>query len=752
MPDPSRPTGQEIINLLKAGKLPKMVDWFDPLILGMVAIRTVISSTIGEYADQRPMQEAADGQRDMKRLSRRHDYSRVDEPEHPTEILPPDADQDNPYYALSAVNAIDDQALQEARADRRLNFEKGAFWIDFIADLGDGFEATYAMAHLLSKPRLEVKRTRHKEGVEDLPAGQILILGGDLAYPNATEEEYRRRCLEPYDWAFPFIPDLNNPKKLEPPRELFFIAGNHDWYDGLAAFSNQFCYETTAIGGWRCTQQRSYFALELPFGWWIWGVDVALSDSLDVAQRHYFEAIMSRQVEEGDKIIIVLHAPDWFKHEYKALTMICQLARQKSEVCAILAGDLHHYSHYESEVREPPLHLITSGGGGAFAHPTHDQKNSIYVSEKVAGASPTGRDAVVTLQEDAKKGSKIRFTAGRKQFYPTKFRSRLLALENLVLPLHNWRFAAFIGLVYMIYAWVFQIAIADPTVALKNAQHVNIEMQCLTSNPHDAGLAQACTEAKTGTFDKKLEDLTGLSERRQPLDSKAAPGATAARDEITAKIAKLLADVEAQGGWWSYLWGVLGVQFAPDRVLSGMLASPAFFFMVAGLWIGLVQYAEIDLASTFLRWSVKLAIGTTHAAAHLTVLLATNSVLDIVYNFFAESHNLAVKVGGIALYTVLMVGIGGLLGALVFGIYWVLTSLLLGMHPDAFSALGIKSYKNFLRMKLEPNKLTIYPIALDRIPGRSGWRPNEGEGSLIEPKRPLKPRLIETPIEIKRPT
>src|SRR5262249_51188194 len=631
-----------------------------------------------------------------------------------------------------------------------LYFEKGAFWIDFIADLGDGFEATYAMAHLLAKPRLEVKCTSRKEGEIELPAGQILILGGDLAYPNATEEEYRRRCLEPYDWAFPFTPDLENPNKREPPRELFFIAGNHDWYDGLAAFSNQFCYETTAIGGWRCTQQRSYFALELPFGWWIWGVDVALSDSLDVAQRHYFEAIVSRQVEEGDKVIIILHAPDWFKHEYKPLTMICQLARQKGEVCAILAGDLHHYSHYKSEkTRVPPLHLITSGGGGAFAHPTHDQKNSIDVSEKVAGTSPTGTDAVVTLQQDVKKGSKICFTAGRKQFYPTKFRSRLLALENLILPLHNWRFAAFIGLVYMIYAWVFQIAIADPTVALKNAQYVNIEMQCLTQSPRDAGLARACTEAKREAFDKRLEELTTQSERRQAAEG-ASLGARAAKDEVTAKVAKLLAEIEAQGGWWSYLWGVLSVQFAPDRVLSGMLASPAFFFMIAGLWIGLVQYAEIDLTSNFLRWSVKLVIGTAHATAHLTVLLATNSVLDIVYNFFAESHNFAVKVGGITLYTVLMVGIGGLLGALVFGIYWVLTSLLLGMHPDAFSALGIKSYKNFLRMKFEPHKLTIYPIALDRIPGRNGWRPNTGEGSLIKPKKDLKTRLIETPIEIEK--
>src|SRR5215470_16758742 len=79
----SRPSGKQIIERLEARKLPQMVDWFDPLVLGMVAIRTLISSTIGEYADQRPMQEAADGQRDMSRLARRHDYSKTDKSRTP---------------------------------------------------------------------------------------------------------------------------------------------------------------------------------------------------------------------------------------------------------------------------------------------------------------------------------------------------------------------------------------------------------------------------------------------------------------------------------------------------------------------------------------------------------------------------------------------------------------------------------------------------------------------------------------------
>jgi hypothetical protein len=773
MSEAPRPSGEKVIEWLEAGELPQMVDWFDPLVLGQVAVRTLISSTIGEYADQRPMQEAADGQRDMTRLTRRHDYSKIDGTKTPPVIRPPDAEPCNPYYMKEGSEEFkeatpEDQRLFKSRWNRTLPLDdSGALWVDFIADLGDGFEATYAMAYLLAQPQIVVPGANRKAAARTLQAGQILIFGGDLAYPNATEEEYRTRCLEPYDWAFPFTPVPESEDKHEPKRDLFFIAGNHDWYDGLAAFSNQFCYETSAIGGWRCRQQRSYFALQLPYNWWIWGVDVALGDSLDVAQRHYFEAIVAKRVNPGDKIIIVLHAPDWFKRRYKALTMICQLAREKGEVCALLAGDLHHYSRYESDHREPKLHLITSGGGGAFAHPTHDQKATIRVRESVAGVdAPKDVDKTGPGKKDrpSRGAGRLRarsrdtddligFSASGNQFYPTKRLSRILALNNIFLPLHNLRFALFLGVVYMVYAWVFQIAVADPTVAIKQAQSVSIEMQCRTDNPDNEALARSCAERKISTLDKKLSELTGTDERATPQDRRGKSSAETAKEEVGSKLDKLLADIQRQGGWWNYLWGVLSVQFSPDRVLSGMLASPALFFLVAGLWIGLVQYAEADIASVFLKWSAKLVLGTVHTAAHLTVLLATNSVLDVVYNFFAESHNFFVKVPGIALYTALMIIIGGILGAFVFGIYWVVTSLLFGMHPDSFSALGIRNYKNFLRMKFEKDKLTIYPIALDEVPGRFGWKPrdkNAVDGPLIVPKKALKPRLIEGPIVIER--
>jgi hypothetical protein len=35
--------------------------------------------------------------------------------------------------------------------------------------------------------------------------------------------------------------------------------------------------------------------------------------------------------------------------------------------------------------RHPPLNLIVAGGGGAFAHPIHDQKKQFEVDSTVAG-------------------------------------------------------------------------------------------------------------------------------------------------------------------------------------------------------------------------------------------------------------------------------------------------------------------------------------------------------------------------------
>ena len=143
-------SGKALNRRLRKGKLPQMVDWFDPLVLGMVAIRSLISTTIGEYADQRPMQEVVDGDKGSL-LTRRHDYSTVNDLRDG--VLAPEGDPSNRRY-----RELSD--LDEHKRPRQLKLDNGAMWVDFVADLGDGFEATYAIASLLAAPKLKIKGVR----------------------------------------------------------------------------------------------------------------------------------------------------------------------------------------------------------------------------------------------------------------------------------------------------------------------------------------------------------------------------------------------------------------------------------------------------------------------------------------------------------------------------------------------------------------------------------------------------------------
>lgn len=47
--------------------------------------------------------------------------------------------------------------------------------------------------------------------------------------------------------------------------------------------ANAFCLQGW-IGGWLLPQEASYFALALPHGWWLFGLDLALVDDIDMCQ------------------------------------------------------------------------------------------------------------------------------------------------------------------------------------------------------------------------------------------------------------------------------------------------------------------------------------------------------------------------------------------------------------------------------------------------------------------------------------
>ncbi len=292
-------------------------------------------------------------------------------------------------------------------------------WIDYVADIGDGFDATYSIAHLMAQRELDV-------GGERLPRGSVLVMGGDEVYPAANWHEYEHRMKGPYEAANPTAPV-----------SLYAIPGNHDWFDGLTAFGRQFV-EGRAIGGYRTAQSRSYFALSLPHRWWLFAVDAQFDAHLDRPQLEYFKHA-AEDLGPGDQVILCVPQPSWVWTEdnprsYDRIDHFIRdvIADRRAEVPLILTGDRHHYAHY-AEI-DGSRHLVTAGGGGAYLSPTHNLPDELTAPRK----SVSEPDAV---QRD------YRLT----QTYPTQSRSLRYAFGIFGrLPLLNKGFTLLMGIVMLI--------------------------------------------------------------------------------------------------------------------------------------------------------------------------------------------------------------------------------------------------------------------------------------------------------------
>jgi hypothetical protein len=763
----------ENLDDLRKGRLPKMVRWYDPRLLAKIGVRTIVSNVFGQYADQRLIQAATD-QADSKALKARYDF-RDPTPEDP---------------------------MQRVALD-----QSGAFWVDYLADTGDGFECTYTMAYLLAIDQLKVPGL-----AQPLPAGDTLIMGGDQCYPQATREGYKHRLMNPFSWAF----DVPKPQ-----RKLFAIPGNHDWYDGLNAFDSLFCSsrdklsETkgNAIGGWQCQQHRSYWALRLPYNWWIWGPDIQFSKYLDAAQINYFELIAG-QMSEGDNLVICISEPDWLLSDIKGeddeeenFLKITTIARKRgARVCAVLAGDWHHYNRYAAS--DIGVHFITAGGGGAFLHPTHILRENISVrwpqqaepaadptaGPEAASAAPDGRwkardvdiklrkgkasrpdqeavrevgevvsEVLEPIDEAIRGKNRVKPTRLLKQeapvCYPSKGLSRLLGFRNLLFPIYNFPFALSIGVIYWLVTWQFYSVVERHDISAGKIDAVGLHTGYFeTFGYFPLYLVQACLVSIP---------LAGM---------------------LGALLAVLIWYVDAveQPRWRHWLSKIVigASHFAAH--LTAMFAV-GFFFVMLNNWTSPYIEREVNaiwqqsnatptaagravkeilepLSSS--RAGQREAFGDKtsapgqqrRAAPPATALPDAKSSSDAKAAAASGADPLVTKnvrqVVGFVLYPLQAILFGGLVGGFVFGLYWVITSVALRMHAsEAFAALRIKDYKNFLRMRFDRDTLTIYPIGVDKIPRRRFWQAPTSAQRLSHAPRfmasgHIDVRLIEKPIVI----
>ncbi|ORC89049.1 uncharacterized protein TM35_000142600 [Trypanosoma theileri] len=368
-------------------------------------------------------------------------------------------------------------------SDTSLVDQESDVWFDFIGDVGDGFNSTYEMARLLAQPVLvlpsketrvkrvkrrgqAISRERHSSTVvrapslpppkrrpftpppevqkrapgttlmlDDykpadyhyLPRASFVIIGGDLAYPNPTDETYQTRLIEPYDDALRGSKELRELMRdqqeeivvrsklnkdvahicmlsaskvetlvrqrslksvsysmeevLRSVPLLFAIPGNHDWLDGLVTFK-KYIEEESWIGGWFMPQKSSYFILVLPFNWYFICGDSGSTADIDSAQRNYFIDFIDRNLDEESCVILTCHEPAWIYEAMikgKTSPMQPQLnkvidtlgTRLRMRIC----GDIHNYSrHTPADALSEAPTLVVSGGGGAFLHGARNDK------------------------------------------------------------------------------------------------------------------------------------------------------------------------------------------------------------------------------------------------------------------------------------------------------------------------------------------------------------------------------------------
>lgn len=569
-----------------------MVGWYDVKQLSSTAIKTVVSLVFGNYADKRELQAFAE--RDV------FDFSDQEE-----------------------------------------------LWVDYISDLGDGFNPTYTMAHLMAQDQIEADGNT-------LNRGDILIMGGDEVYPTPEKIEYQNRLQGPYNAAFPWKekePDTQKPK-------LFAIPGNHDWYDGLTNFMRLFC-QGRALGNWLTMQKRSYFALKLPYNYWIIGIDIQLKGDIDDPQKTYFKKIARDKFEKGDHIILCTAEPTW---TYASLSgnndadqrlryFIDHILKGKQEdyyddknkdlhISAILSGDLHHYSRYEAENTESGkvTHLITAGGGGAFMHPTHMLKDNIELKNGVS-ASLVG-------------------------VFPEKSSSKKLIWKNLAFPFYNWGMCLFLGAFHLLTTWFIQSS---------------------TKNPYGNSF---------------METMSGMEISFANIDN--------------------------------YL----------HIIFDSIKHSPTVLILNVVLFAGILLFTDTSTGKK--KWNYSL--GFPHAA------LQIGNLYFCIWLFARWNiTGLGLPVDGIIqilLFSMEMILLGGLISGLFFGIYLLKSSLFFGSHPtEASSSFKHEGYKNFLRIRLTKDTLTIFPIGLKTV--TSDWK---NTGTIEKPifsGSPISFDLIEEkPIEI----
>ena len=147
------------------------------------------------------------------------------------------------------------------------------------------------------------------------------------------------------------------------------------------------------------------------------------------------------------------------------------------------------------------------------------------------------------------------------------------------------------------------------------------------------------------------------------------------------------------------------------ELLTGRFRGPLFVVLALALWLLLAGFYKVKKSTT--RWVAMIeraVAGALHTAGHLlafgVVALAAIRIVDAM-GLEGAWFTIAAAV--------LVLVFGAVVGSIVFGLYLVIALAVFKRHANEnFSASRYESYKNFLRLHIGPDGVTVYPIGIDK--------------------------------------
>jgi hypothetical protein len=173
-------------------------------------------------------------------------------------------------------------------------------------------------------------------------------------------------------------------------------------------------------------------------------------------------------------------------------------------------------------------------------------------------------------------------------------------------------------------------------------------------------------------------------------------------------------------------------------VYNAILNSPFLIILTLGLGAGFYAFADTNVLSKAARGT-----GIAHAILQVILLILVMYCLGVFFNH--ENYSLTHKL----LMSIISCLSGSIVAAFFMGTYLYFSNRLFNMHiNEASSSLACPNYKNFLRLHIHTNGVTIYPVGIKKVPTNWETNYNEKEDIYSFKGNPVETFLIEKPIQI----